>query len=371
MIDFTKYRKQIGILLIVMAAICSVIAVAYHRDSNLDEKDAEPSVQNVYPDIPNAEPEDVPDSKSEAYINNGGNGRMRRLWDDSLPNEESLIPAEKAQEKGGYGPKLASEKDLFQSSTTPTASTTPQKVSSNPYRETPQEREARHQRRHEEAIELAERMQEGQREEQPVSVVTDAEGVSEKEVIPLPQAQVKRSDVISSLDGWEGDGGFSSLDNESVEVSDDPYTPFRCMFARESKVSDGQRVTVILLDDISISGVSVPRNTHLMATCQISNRLELEFTNIEIGGRILPLGYEAYDIDGSKGIYCPDAGATGKTVRSRGTDIAGSALSSRLGRVARDVASTGIAIIQSADGQRTVSIPAGYTFFIVKKKQNQ
>ena len=91
MIDFTKYRKQIGILLIVMAAICSVIAVVYHRDSNLAEKDAEASVQNVYPDIPNAEPEDVPNSKSEAYINNGGNGRMRRLWDDSLPNEESLI----------------------------------------------------------------------------------------------------------------------------------------------------------------------------------------------------------------------------------------------------------------------------------------
>ena len=45
MIDFTKYRKQIGILLIVMAAICSVIAVVYHRDSNLAEKDAEPSVQ--------------------------------------------------------------------------------------------------------------------------------------------------------------------------------------------------------------------------------------------------------------------------------------------------------------------------------------
>lgn len=62
-------------------------------------------------------------------------------------------------------------------------------------------------------------------------------------------------------------------------------------------------------------------------------------------------------------------GIGGKTARSRGTDIIGSTLSGRLGRVAREVTSTGIALIQSADGQRTVSVPAGYTFFIVKKKQ--
>lgn len=181
---------------------------------------------------------------------------------------------------------------------------------------------------------------------------------------------MKRSDIISSLDGWEGNGGMSSLDEDSAVMLEDPYTPFRCMFARESKITDGQRVTVILLDDINVSGTSVSRNTHLMATCQLTNRLELEFVNIEIGGRILPLGFEAYDIDESKGIYCPDAGSAGKTVKSRGADIVSSTLSSRLGRVARDVASTGISLAQSADGQRTVSVPAGYSFFIIKKKLN-
>ena len=213
-------------------------------------------------------------------------------------------------------------------------------------------------------------MQENQRQEDQRQEETVEEEKNLEETIPLPKSQVKRSGEISSLEGWDGDGGLSSLDDDPSGFSEDPYTPFRCMFARESKVSDGQRVTVILLDDLMVAGISVPRNTHLMATCQISNRLELEFTNIEIGGKILPLGYEAYDVDGSKGIYCPDAGSSGKTVKNRGTDIVSSALSSRLGRVARDVASTGIAIIQSADGQRTVSIPAGYTFFIIKKEQN-
>jgi hypothetical protein len=211
-------------------------------------------------------------------------------------------------------------------------------------------------------------MQEGQQGTPPQEEVIVPPGVHESPV--LPPAKVKRSDIISSLDGWEGDGGISSLDEDSAVMPEDPYIPFRCMFARESKITDGQRVTVILLDDINVSGTSVPRNTHLMATCQLTNRLELEFVNIEIGGRILPLGFEAYDIDGSKGIYCPDAGSAGKTVKSRGADIVSSTLSSRLGRVARDVASTGISLVQSADGQRTVSVPAGYTFFIIKKKQN-
>ena len=181
-----------------------------------------------------------------------------------------------------------------------------------------------------------------------------------------PQADVSMADAISSMDDWGS--GLSSLDEVPSSDILDQYTPFRCMFARDSKLTDGQRVTVILMDDLTVSGISVPRNTHLMATCHLSNRLELEFANIEIGGKILALGFEAYDIDGSKGIYCPDAGSAGKTVKGRGADIISSTLSGRLGRVAREVTSTGIALIQRADGQRTVSVPAGYTFFIVKKQ---
>lgn len=352
-----------------MAFICCIV-VAFLPGSGKEEDNTEQKTGNVFHDIPPASTEQMSNSKSEAYITGNRGSKIGAVWDDSLPDEETLVPTEKEPKTGISGPKAVSEQELFPGGDNSAPSPAPKRPSTNPYRESAEEREARHQRRQEEAIELAERMQDRQREEG--QLWEDSGTVEEKpaEVIPLPNSQVKRSDVISSLDGWDGNGGLSSLDNDSEISSDDPYTPFRCMFARDSKVSDGQRVTVILLDDLMVSGISVPRNTHLMATCQISNRLELEFTNIEIGGKILPLGYEAYDVDGSKGIYCPDAGTTGKTVKNRGTDIATSALSSRLGRVARDVASTGIAIIQSADGQRTVSIPAGYTFFIIKKKQN-
>lgn len=356
--DLNRYKKKIGFGLVVIAVVC-LLAVVLFKD---DKKEAGEDIpqKSVTIDIPEGDVPEMSGSKSEAYLKGENSTRIEDYWDSCAPDEETHQPEQKVPSGGISTPRTASTEELLGLNEPTRHSPAPRTAPSNPYRETAEEREARHQRRHEEALELAERMQEGHQEHDAQETVTQTQ----------TQTKVKRSDVISSLDGWEGDSGLSTLDEGDSILADDPYTPFRCMFARESKITDGQRVTVILLDDIDVSGISVPRNTHLMATCQLTNRLELEFVNIEIGGRILPLGFEAYDVDGSKGIYCPDAGAAGKTVKNRGADIISSTLSSRLGRVARDVAATGISLVQSADGQRTVSVPAGYTFFIIKKRQN-
>lgn len=346
------------------------IAIALVLMGRKEDKETEASPENAYPEVAQAEKREISDSKYEAYTTHmKERPAIEDYWNDCTPGEDSPDEREKSPSGGVSAPRGASAEELLGIDEPAKASPAPRPQPSNPYRETAEEREARHQRRHEEALELAERMQEGQTTGHDSADVT-IESDDNEEQFEAPQAEVRRSGAISSLDGWDDGGGLSSLDDDGTEVSDDPYTPFRCMFARESKVSDGQRVTVILLDDLMVSGIAVPKNTHLMATCQLSSRLELEFNNIEIGGRILSLGYEAYDIDGSKGIYCPDVSQTGKTVKNRGTDIIGSSLSGRLGRVAREVTSTGISLIQSSDGQRTVSVPAGYTFFIVKKRLN-
>ena len=179
---------------------------------------------------------------------------------------------------------------------------------------------------------------------------------------------VRRSDAVSSLDdGWD-DGGISSLDSPGSAMDADGMHPFKCMFVREEKIKSGQRVSIRLLEDMVIGSTLIPKNSHLMATCQIGGRLELEIANVEIQGRILSLGYEAYDTDGTRGIYCPDAqDNVQQTARSRGTTLAGTALRSRVGRVAGDVISTGISLIESSTGERTVTVPSGYTFFIVRK----
>ena len=365
--DLNRYKKEIGFGLVVIAVIC-LLAVVVFKDDKEDAGEDTPQ-KSVTIDIPEGDVPEISDSKSEAYLKGENSTRIEDYWDSCAPDEETPTPQQKTPSGGVSASREATTEELLGLNEQPRQSPAPRTAPGNPYRETAEEREARHQRRHEEALELAERMQEGH-QGQDAQETPDDTPETPQETPAQTQAKVKRSDVISSLDGWEGDSGLSTLDEGDSILPDDPYTPFKCMFARESKITDGQRVTVILLDDIDVSGISVPRNTHLMATCQLTNRLELEFVNIEIGGRILPLGFEAYDIDGSKGIYCPDAGATGKTVKNRGADIVSSTLSSRLGRVARDVAATGISLVQSADGQRTVSVPAGYTFFIIKKRQN-
>ena len=367
--DLNRYKKEIGFGLVVIAVVC-LLAVVLFKD---DKKEAGEDIpqKSVTIDIPEGDVPEMSGSKSEAYLKGENSARIEDYWDSCAPDEETHQPEQKAPSGGISTPRTATTEELLGLNEPTRHSPAPRTAPNNPYRETAEEREARHQRRHEEALELAERMQEGHQEHDAQETPEETPELPQETVTQTQaQTRVKRSDVISSLDGWEGDSGLSTLDEGDSILADDPYTPFRCMFARESKITDGQRVTVILLDDIDVSGISVPRNTHLMATCQLTNRLELEFVNIEIGGRILPLGFEAYDIDGSKGIYCPDAGAAGKTVKNRGADIISSTLSSRLGRVARDVAATGISLVQSADGQRTVSVPAGYTFFIIKKRQN-
>lgn len=308
--------------------------------------------EQVYVEMPDADVKEVSDSKSHAYATFSDKEKVddiEEYWTQCQSEEEEKKEARKAEEiispsgsGGGYG-----------------APARPAPTYTNPYRETPQEREQRHQRRREEAIEMAERMRET--EQNPGQEETPHE-----DTIAVPAPVVTRASVISqSDDGWGT--GISSLGAEQEsDLTDD--RPLKCMFSRQEKLKSGQRVAVILLEEIRVNGVIIPKNTHLMGTCRLSSRLEVSFESIEVGGRILPLGYEAYDMDGSKGIYCPDVANVGRTARERGTDIARSTLSSRLGRVAQDVVSTGVSIARSSSGEATVTVPSGYNFFIVKKK---
>lgn len=358
-------RKKAALMLIGFAFVIACLAGASywktHRKTGEEEK-----TENVYSEVPDGDVQEMSESKSDAYLVNR-DSNIEDYWNDlgdeyaMEDREEPAMDTSSANISSG-GPAMTTEQ-LFGNSSSPA----PQKKASggSGYRETPEQREARHQKRREEAIELADRMQRGQDITEEV-MQTPAE---EPRSIIIPADEVRRSDAISSLDDSWTDGGVSSLDAGGDTSSVDDFHPFKCMFVREEKIKSGQRVSVRLLEDIVVGGVLIPRNTHIMASCSIGSRLDLEISSIEMQGRILTMGYEAYDTDGMKGIYCPDSGGEGKTVRNRGAGLAGTALSSRVGRLASDVVSTGVSLIQNASGERTVSVPSGYTFYIVKKKK--
>ena len=189
-----------------------------------------------------------------------------------------------------------------------------------------------------------------------------------------PRPQVKRSGAVSSLDedlSGELGNGFSTLDGTDRWVGAEEGKPYACMFTRDEKVRSGQRISVRLLEDLVIGGVHIPRNTHLQGVVSISDRLGIAITSLDMGGRIITFHFEAYDTDGGKGIYCSDISDAAKKAADQGLSTISSALSSRLGKVARDAAAVGASIVRSRSGEVTVTVPAGYTFYIIEEKRQQ
>jgi hypothetical protein len=185
-----------------------------------------------------------------------------------------------------------------------------------------------------------------------------------------------RLEVLSRNDlASVNDGIITSLDDDfddpSVRYSSSAKVPFRCMFVRDQKVVDGQRVTVRLLDDYSVDGVFVPANTHLAAMCKVSDRLELSVRSVEINGRILPLQLVAYDTDGMAGIYCPETSASRNSRRASSDAIsaANSTFGGLVGDLANTVLRTGATIAKSASGELSVKVVSGYEFYLVKSER--
>ena len=350
-------QRTKGILFVVGAVVLIVIFNIIDSRSDIERpKEERDRRSHAHVEVPDADIPQVSDSKSHAYSTFTDKDKKDGIEDYWDMCDEQMARQEEEREERPVTADILKGSSQGSSSSYTARQSAP--TYTNPYRETPEEREERHQRRREEAIEMAERMRDGEDPESPET--------EESETISVPAPVITRTSIISQNDdGWGA--GISSLGNEP-EMPEGDDRPFRCMFSRQEKLKNGQRVAVILLEEISINGIVIPKNTHIMGTCALSNRLEVKFESIEIGGRILPLGYDAYDMDGSKGIYCPDVGDVAKTARQRGTDIARNTLSSRLGRVAQDVVSTGVSIARNSSGETTVTVPSGYSFFIVKRK---
>ncbi len=195
---------------------------------------------------------------------------------------------------------------------------------------------------------------------------------AQQESPPAQKPLVKRSGAVSSLDedvASDLGNGFSTLDGTNAWLSNEDSKPYRCMFTRSEKVRSGQRITLRLLEDLIIGNTHIPRNTHLQGVCTISDRMEISLTSLDMGGRILSFHFEAYDTDGMKGIYCSDLSQDTQTVTDRGIAAASSSLNSRLGRTAREVASVGASIVRNKTGEISVSIPSGYTFYIMETRK--
>ena len=193
----------------------------------------------------------------------------------------------------------------------------------------------------------------------------------EKTTVAEPaKVQVRRSGGVSSfgLSGASGGASLSSLGEADEFVTDDPTHPFKVKFAYNEKVSSGQRVTIRLCEDMVVNGVLIPENTHLFATCSISDRLQLKVNSININGKIYSLNYVAYDNDGAEGLYCPqtDASKAAQQAGEAAGQIAQQAVSSALSGYPGRIFNAGTQIVNSKKGKQTVYVTAGYSFYLMQ-----
>lgn len=341
-------KRQKTLLAGLLAAVVFIVVLLLIPVLVKEKPQEESSVVAV---IPEADLTEGDDSKTASYRN----GNISDYWDELgkdnpepvSPDIPGQAPSEDLRGKGSRRPPAMEVDDIF-----------------GDYRNAPAPEPAHKQSRG---------SGKGQRSSPAKESTAQTEHAGQAaatEEAPKPRAQVKRSGAVSSLDeDVSGDlgNGFSTLDGTDRWVGGEAGKPYRCMFTRDEKVKSGQRITVRLLEDLVIGTTHVPRNTHLQGLVNISDRMEVSITSLDMGGKILTFHFEAFDTDGGRGIYCSDLSKTKKEVTEQGLATVTSTLNSRLGRVARDAASVGASIVRNKAGEATVTVPAGYTFYIIEE----
>lgn len=195
---------------------------------------------------------------------------------------------------------------------------------------------------------------------------SEAEGASSPNSVDEDEVELRYhsdDDIVFSLDDEFTDDG--------VNYPEDSKRPFRCMFIRDEKLKEGQRVTLRLLETYEENGVRIPANSHLNAICKIGNRLELNVKSVEMNGKIIPLNLCAYDTDGLKGIYCPETSSNknAKKAENDALSASGATFGGLVGDIANTIIRTGVNIARSSSGEVSVNVSSGYEFFLVKSER--
>ena len=186
----------------------------------------------------------------------------------------------------------------------------------------------------------------------------------------LPSASLAVDGIITSLDA--GDARAVSTDKDGNVTS----SPAKCTFLKTEKVVSGQRIILRLMQDLVLSdGTMIPANTHISGTCSVGGRLTIRISTINYGGRIYYTSLDAYDSDGTEGIYCPsivedNAAKSAKRVARNAGRTAGSLLGAAISarnRYAGSMSSTAVSELSryvDSEGNAAVTVSSGYEFYV-------
>jgi conjugative transposon TraM protein len=162
--------------------------------------------------------------------------------------------------------------------------------------------------------------------------------------------------------------GFYGLEDIAMPVMEQNAIKAE-VYGNQALVS-GAVIKLVLLQDISLSGVSIPKSTFVFGQCSLNGeRLTVDITSIQFNNSIYPVALSLYDVDGLEGIYVPGAIARDAAKKSTGQTLQEVQLNSLDPSLEVQAASAGIEAAKGMLTKKTrliqVTAKAGYKVFLV------
>lgn len=104
----------------------------------------------------------------------------------------------------------------------------------------------------------------------------------------------------------ETNAEFHTVEAESSTAD---ATLIRAMIDQTSKAKEGTRLRFKLLDDVTVSGTRLKKNTYLYGTVTGfgQQRVRAAITSILVGGKFIKVNLSVFDNDGMEGFYVPES----------------------------------------------------------------
>ncbi|MGI8949954.1 MAG: conjugative transposon protein TraM [Chitinophagaceae bacterium] len=120
------------------------------------------------------------------------------------------------------------------------------------------------------------------------------------------------------IDNRNENNGFYSFTSEP-NISEEKQNAIAAIVPETQTLVSGSTVKLLLSDDVSIKGLTVPKNTFVYGTASLNDeRLKITINSIRFQQNILPVSLEVYDLDGLAGIYIP--GSISRDVAKQSAD---------------------------------------------------
>lgn len=159
----------------------------------------------------------------------------------------------------------------------------------------------------------------------------------------------------------------------ATETSSSANSIRAVIHGEQKNITTASQVKLRLLDNVTVSGITIPRNTMVYAKASFSsNRIHLDIESIAYNNNVYPFDAQIYDLDGFEGLYVPNNVINDASKESSSNSVSGTSIGVTPAQrtISNVITSTSSAIKNAASNhikETKVTLPANYKLIIKKK----